>query len=81
MRNKKAIFKSMLVTKDGNYHKSYHLTINLKKKEEDDPSSSIDVLFFLPSKTTFLMGSLLKEELLGEFSGFFNGLHPTLNKY
>jgi hypothetical protein len=23
------------------------------------------------------MGSLLKEELLGEFSGFFYGLHPA----
>jgi hypothetical protein len=35
MKNQKR--KSMLVTKDGNYHKSYHLPTNLKKEEEDNP--------------------------------------------
>lgn len=67
MGKEKVIFKSMLVTKDGNYHKSYHLTINLKIRRRGRPPLPLSTLFFLPSRTTYLMGSFLKEELSDEF--------------
>ncbi len=46
MGKEKAIFKSMLVTKDGNYHKSHHLTINLKIRRKGRPPLHLSTLFF-----------------------------------
>ena len=53
MGNEKAIFKSMLVTKDGNYHKSYHLTINLKKRRKGRQLFLYRRSFFLTIKDDF----------------------------
>jgi hypothetical protein len=43
----------------------------------DDPSSSIDILFFLTIKYDVIMEYHQKEELSDEFATVLYGLHPT----
>jgi hypothetical protein len=47
----------------------------LSKKGGSAPT--LLLLFFLTIKDDLMIGSPLKEELLGDYSGFFYGLHPA----
>jgi hypothetical protein len=58
MGKEKAIFKSMLVTKDGNYHKSWQPTTNLKIRRRGRPSLPLSTFFFSHHQGRFFLWDL-----------------------
>jgi len=67
MGKEKAIFKSMLVTKDGNYH---NLAPNYQSKNKKKRTTSLFLYrhsFFSYHQRHFSMRSFLKEKLSGVF--------------